>query len=171
MLLRELTPQVYKEVFTTLTEEELKVYFGCQSDEELEEERKKYWQGLSMYRKSLFIFQMIEKQSNSVIGWCGYHTWYLPHHRAEIGYLLNSEIHWGKGLMGEALPYVLDYGFSELDLHRVEAFVGRENKASLRLLERSGFVYEGCLKEHYFTKGIFDDSLIYGLLRHQYKKA
>ena len=84
-------------------------------------------------------------------------------HRAEIGYLLHPG-HQGKGLMQEAIAKVLDYGFSVIRLHSVEATVNPANEASLRLLEKNGFVREAYFKENYFYNGMFKDSLIYSLL-------
>ncbi len=168
LLLRALTPEVYKKVFTSLSEAELREFFGCRNDAELGEERKKYEQGLSMYRKSLLIFQMIEKSSGQIIGWCGYHTWYLPHHRAEIGYMISDESKKGLGYMKEALPFVLDFGFNEMKLQRVEALIGPDNVPSLKLVHSMGFVQEGVLREHYFTNGRFEDSVIFSLLKQDF---
>ncbi|HEY0752258.1 MAG TPA: GNAT family protein [Chitinophagaceae bacterium] len=169
LILRPLTPETYAEVFTTYSEEEQKLFFGCKTGEELTEERKKYEQGLQMYRKSLLMFHLIEKETEKVIGWCGYHTWYLPHNRAEIGYVLTDEASKRKGYMKEALPYVIEYGFTQMNLHRIEAMVGPDNPPSLRLLTSLGFVQEGLLREHYFINGKFDDSLVFSLLKNEYK--
>lgn len=168
LILRPLTPETYGEVFTKYSEEELKLFFGCKTDEELAEERKKYDQGLQMYRKSLLMFHIIEKETEKVIGWCGYHTWYLPHNRAEIGYVLTDETSKRKGYMKEALPYIIDYGFDRMNLHRIEAMVGPDNQASLRLVKGLGFVEEGLLREHYFIDGKFYDSLVFSLLKKEY---
>lgn len=170
LLLRSLTPEVYKKVFTTLSDAALREFFGCRNDAELEEERKKYEQGLSMYRKSLLLFQLIEKSLGQIIGWCGYHTWYLPHHRAEIGYVISDESKKGKGFMKEALPYVLDFGFNEMKLQRVEALIGPDNLPSLKLVHSMGFVQEGVLREHYFVNGRFEDSVIFSLLKQDFTK-
>jgi ribosomal-protein-alanine N-acetyltransferase len=37
-------------------------------------------------------FHLLEKTDQNVIGWCGYHTWYLEHDRAEIGYELFKKV-------------------------------------------------------------------------------
>ena len=169
LILRPLTPETYDQVFTSYSEEEQKLFFGCKTDEELAEERKKYDQGLRMYRKSLLMFHLIEKETEKVIGWCGYHTWYLPHNRAEIGYVLTDETSKRKGYMKEALPYVIEYGFEQMNLHRIEAMVGPDNPPSLRLLRSFGFVEEGILREHYFVNGKFDYSLVFSLLKKEYK--
>ena len=91
LILRALTPELYKQIFAEYTRPEIMEFFGCTTEKEYQEELKKYQQGLSMYLKSLLLFQLIEKQSRKVIGWCGYHTWYINHNRAEIGYMLTNE--------------------------------------------------------------------------------
>ena len=98
------------------------------------------------------------------IGWCGYHTWYTPHRRAEIGYQIAEEYQ-NRGLMKEALVPIIDYGLNKMNLQRIEAYVGEENTASLRLMEIFEFKKEGLLKKHYNIDGINVDSLVFGLLK------
>lgn len=66
--------------------------------------------------------------------------------------------------MKEALHEILCYGFDELNLHRIEAITGRENFVSQKLLKDRGFIYEGLLREHYFTNNIYEDSLMFSLM-------
>ena len=69
--------------------------------------------------------------------------------------------------MKEALQWAVHYGFNTMNLHRIEAFVGRNNTPSLKLLNGLGFQYEGTLREHYMVNGVPDDSLVYGLLKQE----
>lgn len=87
--------------------------------------------------------------------------------RCEIGFML-ARPHWGKGLMQEALPAVLDYAFDVLAMHRIEADVDPRNTASTRLLQRLGFRHEGRLRERWFVNDEVCDSEYYGLLRHEW---
>lgn len=57
---------------------------------------------------------------------------------AEVGYGLNPEFQ-NQGIMSEALQCVLNYGFKELNLMKVEAFTSKHNESSKRILEKSGF--------------------------------
>lgn len=171
LLLRKLTPYVYNYVFEHYTEEELKRFFGCQNETELEEEKKKYRQGLSMYRKSLLLFQLIDPQTLEVIGWCGYHTWYVLHNRAEVGYILADESRRRQGLMKEALEAVIRYGFEQMGLKRIEAMTAPDNDASNKLLTLMGFVLEGRLREHYLVGEVMEDSLMFSLLQREYAPA
>ena len=167
--LRLLNPEVYKLVFSTFSEEKQRTFFGCKTAEELRVERQRYEGGLTMFNKSFAVFQLIDKASGDVIGWCGYHTWHVPHFRAEIGYALNSEAAKGKGFMKEAFPLVLRYGFDEMGLKRIEAFIGPENVPSLKLVRAFGFTEEGRLREHYFKNGSLEDSLLFSLLEREYR--
>jgi ribosomal-protein-alanine N-acetyltransferase len=85
------------------------------------------------------------------------------HHRGEMGYAMHPQHH-GKGIMHEAVKAVLDYSFNILKLHSIEANVNPGNIASIKLLERNGFVREAYFKEDYLYNGKFLDSAIYSLL-------
>lgn len=85
------------------------------------------------------------------------------HHFAELGYTLMQEA-WGVGNASEAIAAVVDFGFGTLGLHRVEAITRPGNTASMRVLEKNGFVREGYFREDIFWNGGFHDSVHYGLL-------
>ena len=84
--------------------------------------------------------------------------------RAEIGYALASAA-WGQGYMHEGLRRLVDYGFNELGLNRIEADIDPRNGNSARSLERLGFVREGLLRERWIVGQEVSDSALYGLLR------
>jgi RimJ/RimL family protein N-acetyltransferase len=83
--------------------------------------------------------------------------------RAEIGYGL-AYFAWGNGYMHEALLELLEFGFSELKLNRVEADIDPRNEPSARSLERLGFRKEGYLRERWIVGAEVSDSALYGLL-------
>ena len=59
---------------------------------------------------------------------------------AEVGYDLHPNFQ-GLGIMSASLKLVLDYGFNTLKLHTIEAFTHKDNKSSIKLLQRHGFVF------------------------------
>jgi ribosomal-protein-alanine N-acetyltransferase len=71
---------------------------------------------------------------------------------------------WGKGIMSRLLPVILDLGYRELGLRRIEAMVTVGNQRSCSLLERHGFTREGELRDHGYWKGRFWDQIVYGRL-------
>lgn len=85
-------------------------------------------------------------------------------HRAEIGYMLLPE-YWNKGIMNEALEAAIDAGFRHFHFHSLEANVNPENTASVRILEKQGFVREGYFRENCYFKGKFYDSAVYSKLQ------
>lgn len=58
---------------------------------------------------------------------------------AELGYALMTNYH-NKGIMTEAITAVLQYGFETMQLKMIDAYTDFENKASVSLLLKSGFV-------------------------------
>lgn len=168
LILKKLTPEIYHFVFENLAEPDLMIFFGFDSWQELSKEKDKYEKGISTYNRSFLNFQLIDKQSNRIIGWCGFHTWYTEHNRAELGYMLRDEESKGKGIMTEALKPIIEYGFNEMKLSRIEAFVGPDNQPSQKLLKKLKFVQEGLLRQHYFKNNKMEDSLVFSLLKNEY---
>ena len=111
---------------------------------------------------------MLEKTNGNIIGSCGFHTWYVLHYRAEIGYAISEEENKRKGYMKEAIKAVINYGFEHMKLNRIEAFIGPANEASIKLVTGLGFTREGLLRGHYCKNGGIQDSAVYGLLREEY---
>lgn len=170
LILRKLTQEVYDHVFNNYTDQELQSFFGLATQEQLKKEKEKYSKGLSTYNRTFLHFQLIDKATNKIIGGCGYHTWYIDHARAEIGYDIKDESYKRKGLMSEAVKKIIEYGFNTMNLHRIEALVGPNNTASLKIINSMGFIKEGHLREHYFKNGNIEDSVVFSLLKQEYNK-
>jgi ribosomal-protein-alanine N-acetyltransferase len=114
---------------------------------------------------------IIERKADRCpIGTCGYHKWSRRDHKAEIGYDL-SPFAWGQGYMSEAFERVVEFGFGDMDLNRIQAVVHPENAASLKLLERHGFVREGLLREELCRDGVYYDHWLLSLLRREWQRG
>jgi [ribosomal protein S5]-alanine N-acetyltransferase len=99
-----------------------------------------------------------------VVGLIGLHTWQHHHQRAELGYEM-AVFRWGQGIASEAARAVIDYGFTDMRLHRIQAHTIAGNHRSVRLLERLGFHREGTLREYSLEEDLtFHDSAVYGFL-------
>jgi [ribosomal protein S5]-alanine N-acetyltransferase len=103
------------------------------------------------------------KGDDTFIGLIGLWRIIKEHYRAELGYSL-ARAHWNKGILTEAIPPVLDHGFRVFGCHSVEAITDPRNIASMRVLEKNGFVREAHFKEHFFWNGTFIDSVVYSKL-------
>lgn len=89
---------------------------------------------------------------------------YGPAQAASVGYWLGEEFT-KQGYMSEALARIVSYGFSDLDLSRIEAAVLEANKPSRKLLETSGFRYEGLARNYLQIDGRWRNHLLYSNLR------
>lgn len=85
-------------------------------------------------------------------------------HEAEVGYALLPEAQ-GKGFAGEALKAICDYGFNQLAVHAINAWVLDTNVGSSRLLEKHGFIRIQILKKAWHLNGVDYDDWIYRLER------
>lgn len=83
---------------------------------------------------------------------------------AEVGYTLDRES-WGRGYATEALAALVDHLLDDLGVTRVFGMLAPDNPASARVLERTGFRYEGRTKSSFWRAGEVEDDLIYGLVR------
>ena len=99
-----------------------------------------------------------------LLGTCGFNLWVQNSARAVLGFDL-ARANWRQGIMSEALGLLLDYGFQQMELNRVEAVVFRDNDASCRLLAKLGFAREGLLREYEYLHGRLQDMYMYSLLR------
>ena len=77
---------------------------------------------------------------------------------------------WGKGYTTDAAQLMIDFAFTTLGLHRVSAAIGPDNDASIALVKRLGFTYEGRLRDHVFTNGAWRDSVLYSVLAPEWPK-
>lgn len=81
-----------------------------------------------------------------------------------LGYWMGAA-HAGKGYMTAAVRAVVPFVFETLCLHRLEAACLPHNMASIRLLERVGFQREGLARRYLCINGLWQDHLLYALLR------
>lgn len=82
----------------------------------------------------------------------------------EIGYWLGRAF-WNRGLATEAVRAVTACAFGELDLARLQCGVLEWNAASMRVLEKCGFVREGVQRQAAFKNGRFADIVLFAKLR------
>jgi RimJ/RimL family protein N-acetyltransferase len=104
------------------------------------------------------------------IGICGFNSWSPEHRHAELAYELAPQ-YWGLGYMARAVMALLSWGFTELELNRVHAFVMTSNTRSIRLLERCGLIHEGTLRQYRMARGEPRDFHVYAALAQDFAPA
>ncbi|KEK24030.1 GNAT family N-acetyltransferase [Bacillus gaemokensis] len=115
-----------------------------------------------------FIWSLLSKGDQKVIGTCG--IWKLPHNSASLGAVIGS-MYWGKGVVVEALEELINFGFQELDLNRIEGRCDVRNTASERVMQKLKMTYEGTLRQNVIIDDRYCDSKVYSLLKNEYYKS
>jgi RimJ/RimL family protein N-acetyltransferase len=85
------------------------------------------------------LWGVIHRADSALIGFCGFGDCFPPDN--EIGWRLLPE-YWGQGLATEAAKEVLRYGFEVLGFDRVVSVAHRDNRRSIRVMEKLGLHYE-----------------------------
>jgi ribosomal-protein-alanine N-acetyltransferase len=83
---------------------------------------------------------------------------------AEIGYWLGESV-WGRGIATEALKAVTAEVFQRFDLTRVFAVPFADHAASIRVLEKAGYVREGHMRQSAIKNGVIRDQALYATYR------
>lgn len=169
--LRPLEPSDADALYAIHSDPEVMKYSGTQPWNSVKQAHELVERSLAGMRAgSQLCFGIIPSSASMVVGTCTLFHLYKASRRAEVGFVLGKSS-WGRGYMTEALCALLDYGFSTLDMNRVEADTDPRNLAAVKLLERLGFVKEGQLRERWIVDGAKSDSAVYGLLRSEWKAS
>jgi RimJ/RimL family protein N-acetyltransferase len=105
------------------------------------------------------------------IGNVGIHKLDHRNANAEVSVVIGEKRHWGKGLGTEAMALMIDYGFCELNLHRIYTGAFAFNRRSIVMLRKLGFVQEGVQRQAVFANGAYHNILQFGLLRSEWKRS
>ena len=113
------------------------------------------------------VYAIVYRETNQMIGTIELYN-YKPYFKAELGYSLHPDF-WGQGLVVEAAECLIDWGFRDLNLKRIEVATFPENHQSKRVCEKLGFKYEGIERKGYMRyDGIACDKVMYGMTDEDY---
>ena len=109
----------------------------------------------------------LKQEPATVIGTLGCFWCTRLNRTMELGYAL-GEPHWGKGIVVEACRALLDHAFAGYDVERIQARCMVENSASIRVLQKLGMTFEGCLRSSLFHRERFWDMNLFSMLRREW---
>ena len=78
---------------------------------------------------------------------------------ADVFIAIGEDEYRGKGNGKIALKWLIDYGFEELKLHKINAGVIKDNIASIKMNEALGFIVEGEMRDEVYFDGKFLNTL------------
>ncbi len=83
---------------------------------------------------------------------------------AEMGYWLTEEL-WGRGIATRVVEAMSEWAFESYGLTRVFATAFAHNAASIRVLEKAGFVREGTMRRSAIKNGMILDQILFAKVR------
>ena len=128
------------------------------------EEQAKLWLKNIQSKQDVILFALESKEEKKVIGSVAFIHLNKDHYFASLSYFIHHNYQ-RKGFAIEALRALINHGFIDKLLNRMEAQVHTKNMASQRLLEKLGFKSEGELKENFLIGNSFYNSYLYALIK------
>lgn len=113
------------------------------------------------------IWIIAEKSTDLCLGHVGLYNIDHRVRKAEFAILIGDKTQWGKGLGTQVSKSVINYGFEQLNLHRIELDVVSNNPRAVQLYEKLGFRHEGIRRDAQFRDGLYVDVINMGLLEHE----
>ncbi|MCC6904498.1 MAG: GNAT family N-acetyltransferase [Anaerolineae bacterium] len=170
LVLRKVTLSDAEDLYEYASDPEVSRYLPWRPHQSIEDSRQFLTMIAGAYdRAELAPWGLQHKEDRKFIGTITFHDWSIPDARAEIGYAL-SRSYWGKGLMTEAGRAVVTFGFTVMELNRIQARCIVENVGSSRVMEKIGMSYEGTLREYTRHHGeSFAGIAFYAILRREYE--
>jgi ribosomal-protein-serine acetyltransferase len=108
-------------------------------------------------------FTIRDKKTRTLCGVVGLEMFAHLHQSVELGYWLHRDMT-GHGYMTEASRALLTWAFSRVNVHRVRVAAATDNHASLNVIRRLGFRFEGIAREAERCHGRWLDHAVFALL-------
>jgi RimJ/RimL family protein N-acetyltransferase len=105
------------------------------------------------------------------IGSCGLFNVNATAQTCEFGIGIGDKDHWGRGYGRESIHLLLTYAFRYLNYRKVWLRVHAANERALRAYRACGFVEEGRQRAHVWSNGAYDDLVLMGILREEWREA
>jgi len=134
---------------------------------ELNSSNQKMWfESKVLQDKNTEMFAVIELETQKLIGACGlcYIDWVNRNADFSI-YIGKDNLYIDEVYAIEAAQLMIEYGFNELNLHRLWSEIYDFDEVKQSMFAKLRFSFEGRHKETHWTEGVWCDSFYYGLLR------
>ena len=112
-------------------------------------------------------FEIHDQETGKLIGHCGLYYINWVNRSAEFTVYVGDMNYRGKGIGKDALVTLFNYGFNNLNLHRIWCEVYSNNDA-IGVYKHIGFQQEGAMREVYFDEGKYWDSTILSMLKREW---
>ncbi|WP_298548999.1 GNAT family N-acetyltransferase [uncultured Aquimarina sp.] len=115
-----------------------------------------------------FVFTVNLQSDNEFLGLISLRIGNPKYNIASIWYKLHPDF-WGRGYATEAAKAILQFGFKEVGLHRIEAGCAIDNIGSIRVLEKAGMIREGHKRKVLPLKTGWSDNYEFAMLEEDWR--
>jgi ribosomal-protein-alanine N-acetyltransferase len=158
--LRQFNRNDLENVFCGLSDQKVTAYYGVSFDTlEATKEQMEWFKDLEKNKTGIW-WAICTKKEAAFVGAVGLNNVEKDHKKAEVGCWLLPK-YWGKGIMVETMPIICDYGFKNLELHRIEGFVESANTKCKNAMAKLDFQHEGTMRACEVKNGRFISLDIY----------
>lgn len=119
--------------------------------------------------KNNLILAIMDKNSDKHIGNVSLQDIDFLNQDAELAIIIGNKNFWGKGIGEDVCKLVIEHGFNNLHVHRIHCQTADNNFGMRKLAQKLGFKEEGVLRKNFFKNGQHKDTVLFGLLKDEYK--
>ena len=112
----------------------------------------------------------LETKDGVYLGGIGLHKIDWENSNAEVGIVIGKKEYWNKGYGTDAMLAILDFGFNQMNLHRIYLRVFEFNQRGIRSYEKCGFKKEGILRHDRYREGRYYDTIMMGILKEEFRQ-
>lgn len=109
-------------------------------------------------------FAIVDREDSSLVGTIGFPVRSSLNRTAEVAYDLRASAH-GRGIATACCRALTEWALDEKGFVRIQATALDTNAASIRVIEKSGFAYEGLLRNLKMVRGLPRDFLLFARTR------
>ena len=139
------------------------------SSQQISMATEKKWLDDAVASKNGYIFSIINKEANNLMGSVGLHKIDHLHQTAAIGVFVGDKNYWNRGIGTEAVNLALDYAFNVLNLHNIWLEVISYNNRAVHAYKKIGFSEIGRRRQCYQIAGERYDVIYMDLLASEFK--
>lgn len=164
LILRKISQDDISDIFEITSDSTITKFLTWEPHSNIEKTKKFIESVIAKYDNANLPSQwgIVLKENSKLIGITGCTMIDFDHRKAEISSLMNNAYS-SNGYMTEANSAIVDYLFQN-GYHRIQAKVEISNLASCRMLEKSGFRYEGTFYDYLFLNGSFRSYKYFSIL-------
>ena len=126
---------------------------------------KEWYENIIKSKNDKSVYFAVAKKDANLIGFITLNKISYIHRNCYLGVIIGENKEQGKGFGREAVELIIHYAFQTLNLNKITVEIVSNNKNSLSMFDRLGFIEEGRLKQQYYTGGKYFDIILLSVFR------